>query len=188
MTPATWAAIIIAILAIVFGIVMYLRAERSRKLKNKFGPEYERVVHERGSATRAERELENRAKRVEKFHIRPLSREECDRYAQQWQATQERFVDDPRGAVTEADTLVQSAMKSRGYPVAREFEERAADLSVDHSLVVEHYRAAHDIAGRSARNEASTEDLRVAFTHYRALFEDLLGYHMSEITGTGARR
>jgi len=188
MTPVTWVLLIVAILAIVFGLLMYFRAEHSRKLKNKFGPEYDRVLHERGSATRAERELEHRAKRVEKFNIRSLTPEECDRYAHDWQKTQERFVDDPRGAVTEADDLVNSAMKSRGYPVSREFDERAADLSVDHSVVVEHYRAAHDIAGRAQRNEASTEDLRLALQHYRALFEDLLGYHVAEIIGTGEKR
>lgn len=188
MTPITWVILIIAILAIVFGAWMYLKARRSTQLKNKFGPEYDRVVHERGNSWKAERELEYRAKRVEKFNIHPLTREECDRYAHEWQKTQENFVDDPRGAVTEADNIVHSAMKARGYPIAREFDERAADLSVDHPAVVEHYRAAHDIAGRAARNEASTEDLRIALQHYRALFEDLLGYHMTETTETGARR
>lgn len=188
MTPITWVVIIIAILAIVFGIAMYFRAERTKKLKNKFGPEYDRTVQERGDTGRAERELEHREKRVEKFHIRPLTPEECDRYARAWQTTQEHFVDDPRGAVGGADSLVQSAMKDRGYPITRQFEECAADLSVDHPHVVEHYRAAHEIAERAARNEASTEDLRLALKHYLALLEDLLGRHVEEITGTGARR
>jgi hypothetical protein len=179
---------LIAIVAIAFGIVMYLRAERSKKLKSKFGPEYERLVRERGNEQRAESELEHREKRVEKFNIRPLTREERDQFARTWQITQEHFVDDPRGAVAEADRLVLSALKTRGYPIAREFEERAADISVDHPRVVEHYRAAHEIADRAARNEASTEDLRLALKHYRALFEDLLGSHVTEIVGTGARK
>jgi len=188
MTPITWVAIVIAILAIAFGIAMFLRTERTRKLKNKFGPEYDRAVQERGDSARAERELEHREKRVAKFHIRALNSEECDRYAHEWQTTQEHFVDDPRGAVAQADNLVQAAMKDRGYPITREFDECAADLSVDHPHVVEHYRAAHEIAGRAAQNQASTEDLRLALKHYRALLEDLLGRHVEEITGTGARR
>jgi hypothetical protein len=187
MTTATWVAIIIAIAAIAFGVIMYLRAEHSRRLKRRFGPEYDRLVQERGTTSKAERELEHRSKRVEKFHIRGLTREERDRYAHEWQTAQEHFVDDPLGAVAEADRLVHSAMERRGYPVG-EFDECAADLSVDHPTVVEHYRAAHDVAVRAARNQASTEDLRVALKHYRALFEDLLGYQVAEITGTGAKR
>ena len=187
MTSTTLIAILIVVAAIIFGIFMYVQIERSKKLKRKFGPEYDRVVRERGSSIKAERELEHRTKRVGNFNIHSLTREERDRFAHEWQTTQEHFVDDPRGAVADADNLVNSAMRSCGYPLAGEFEERAADLSVDHPAVVEHYRSAHEIANRAARNEATTEDLRIGFKHYRALFEDLLDTHVVPITGTGAR-
>jgi hypothetical protein len=182
MTSITWVVLVIAIAAIAFAVVIALKA-RTKKLRSQFGPEYDRVVRERGSALTAERELEHRAKRVEKFQIRPLSPDECDQFARDWRATQERFVDDPRGALAEADSLVHNAMKSRGYPIGGEFDDRVADLSVDHPRVVEHYRAGHEIAVRDTRNRASTEDLRVAMRHYRSLFEDLLGRHVEEFTG-----
>jgi hypothetical protein len=185
MTPVTWTILIVAILAAV-GAVVFFGRTRSKNLKTKFGPEYERAVREQGSTFKAERELENRAKRVEKFPIRALSPEEGERFAAEWRTTQEKFVDDPRGAVAAADNLVNRAMKARGYPIGGEFNERVADLSVDHALVVEHYRAAHEIATRDARETASTEDLRLAMKHYRALFEDLLERHVQETTG--ARR
>lgn len=182
MTPLTWLLLIIAILAIAFAVVVGLRT-RTKKLRSRFGPEYDRVVQERGSTLEAERELEHRAKRVEKFHIRTLTKQESDQFAREWRTTQEKFVDDPRGAVADADRLVHRTMKAIGYPIGGEFEDRAADLSVDHPGVVEHYRAAHDIATRDGRNQVSTEDLRIAMKHYRALFEDLLGRHVEEITG-----
>jgi hypothetical protein len=182
MTSLTWVILIIVIVAIALTAFALMKA-RTRKLKSKFGPEYDRLVRERGSALTAERELEHREKRVEKFQIRPLSHEERDQFAHDWRATQERFVDDPRGAVAEADRLVHGTMKTRGYPIGGEFNERAADLSVDHPRVVEHYRAAHEIASRDAREPASTEDLRIAMQHYRELFEDLLGSHIDQLTG-----
>jgi hypothetical protein len=185
MTPTNWALIIIALVAIVIAITVALKM-RTKKLRTQFGPEYDRAVSERGSAYKAERELESRAKRVEKFHVRPLSSEERARFAQEWKHVQEKFVDDPRTSVAEADTLLHQTMKSRGYPVDGEFENRVADLSVDHPFVLEHYRAGHDIAVRDSRQPASTEDLRLAMKHYRALFEDLLGGHLEEVTG--ARR
>jgi len=188
MTSLTWVILVIAIIAVAFAVIAALKV-RTKKLKSRFGPEYDRVVRERGSTLTAERELEHREKRVEKFHIRPLSNEERDRFTDEWRVTQERFVDDPRGAVAEADRLVHTAMKMRGYPIAGEFEDRAADLSVDHPRVVEHYRAAHDIAVRDERNPASTEDLRLAMRHYRELFEDLLGRPVQEVTGSrGVKR
>jgi hypothetical protein len=185
MTPLNWALVIIAIAAIVFAIIFSLRT-RTKNLRSRFGPEYDRVVREQGSTLKAERELEHREKRVGKFNIRRLSDQESDQFAREWRATQEKFVDDPRGAVADADRLVHRAMKARGYPTGGEFDDRAADLSVDHPLVVEHYRASHEIAVRDERNGASTEDLRLAMKHYRALFEDLLGRHVEEVTG--ARR
>jgi hypothetical protein len=185
MTPLNWSILIIAILAVVGAVVFFIRT-RTKNLKSKFGPEYERAVREQGSTFKAERELENRAKRVEKFPTHSLSQEESGRFAAEWRTIQEKFVDDPRGAVASADNLVHRAMKARGYPIGGEFDERVADLSVDHAFVVEQYRAAHEIASRDARNAASTEDLRLAMKYYRALFEDLLERHVQETTG--ARR
>lgn len=181
MTTTAWIILAIAIVAIAVAVLMSMKVQRSKKLRSKFGPEYDRVVHERGSATRAEAELEQRAKRVEKFNIRALSREEADQFATQWLTTQARFVDEPNRAVAEADELVQRAMKTRGYPVGGDFDERVADISVDHPHVVEHYRAAHTIALRDARGESNTEDLRRAMKHYRELFQDLLGRNVNEV-------
>lgn len=182
MTTETLVIVVVVIAIVACAIFMAFRW-RTRRLKSKFGPEYDRLVQERGRTMAAERELEQRAKRVEHFKIRPLSRAECDQFALDWRATQERFVDNPRGAIAEADGLVNKAMKAQGYPVGGEFEERAADLSVDHPRVVEHYRVAHEIAARDGRDAASTEDLRLAMKHYRALFEDLMGRHVNEVTG-----
>ncbi len=183
MTPLNWSLLIVAIAAIIFAIAAGLRM-RTKKLRSRFGPEYDRAVHEQGSAFKAERELENREKRVEKFQIRPLSDDERARFAQEWREVQAKFVDDPRASVAEADRLVHRTMKARGYPIAGEFESRVADLSVDHPFVVEHYRAAHEIAVQDNRHAASTEELRLAMKHYRALFEDLLGRLVEEVTGT----
>jgi hypothetical protein len=143
-------------------------------------------VSERGSTFKAEHELELRTKRVERLHLRRLSPAEAEAFAAEWRAVQERFVDDPRGAVGDADRLVERAMKARGYPTGGEFDEQVADLSVEHGHVTSNYRAAHDIAARDARDQASTEDLRIAMKHYRALFEDLLARRVEETTG--ARR
>jgi hypothetical protein len=173
MTETTWFVVFVGIAAIAVVCLLALKWNRTKNLRSKFGPEYDHLVSEQGNAVRAEKELERRAKRVEKFHIHPLTREECDRFATQWSMVQQRFVDDPKAAVAEADNLVQHAMHARGYPVG-EFEDRAADLSVDHPLVVKHYRAAHNIALRDSRSEATTEELRIALQHYRTLFQDLL--------------
>ena len=186
MTPLTWSILIIVIVAIAVVIFIGFRI-RTNKLKSKFGPEYDRAVREEGGTLKAERELEHRAKRVEGFQIHSLSNEESAKFAQEWRAVQEKFVDDPRGAVADADKLVHSAMKAKGYPIGGEFDSRAADLSVDHPRVVEHYRAGHELAARDARNGASTEDLRMAMKHYRALFEDLLGRDVQEVTGVRRR-
>lgn len=180
MTTATWVVLIIALAAIVIACLMAWKAQRTKQLRSRFGPEYDHLVRQRGDAARAEKEMEHRAKRVEKFHIRPLTNEECDCLAARWRTVQEHFVDDPRGAVAEADKVVQETMKSRGYPIEGDFDEQAADLSVDHPVVVEEYRAAHAIALRDSRGQADTEELRAAFKHYRTLFEDLLNRRVSE--------
>jgi hypothetical protein len=181
MTTQTW-VILIAIIAI--GIVaLLLLKQRTRKLKSKFGPEYDRAVRESGSSLKAERELEQLAKRVERFRIRHLNNAEAEEFARAWRIAQEKFVDDPRGAIADADQLVQQVMKARGYPIGGDFDIQAADLSVDHPFVISNYRAAHDIAVQDVRQPVSTEDLRVAMKHYRALFEDLLDRKVEEITG-----
>jgi len=170
----TSTAIVLGVAVVVVAVLAYLLLTRRRneQLQGKYGPEYERLVRTEGQRE-ASREISRREKRVEALHVRPLATEERDRFATDWQRTQARFVDDPAGSVTEADRLVGSLMTTRGYPVA-EFDQRAADISVDHPLVVEHYRAAHDIALRHQQRQASTEDLRQALVHYRALFSELL--------------
>jgi hypothetical protein len=165
--------IVVTVLAIAFAFYMYLQKERTRRLRSKFGPEYDRLVDLHGNQQKAEGDLLRRQRRMERLHIRDLEPAEADRFAHAWRFEQAHFVDTPREAVANADRLVQELMKARGYPVGN-FEETAADISVDHSIVVENYRAAHAIAVRDARGSANTEDLRQAMVHYRALFEDLL--------------
>lgn len=173
MDQITMVAVVVgvALIALVGWYVWQQR--RSQELRARYGPEYERAVSEVGDRRRAEAELVRRQERVEQLGIRALSAEQCDEYLRQWRAVQARFVDDPKGAVTEADALVEDVMKARGYPVA-DFDQRAADLSVHHPRVVDNYRAARDVAYRHRRGEATTEDLRQAMVYYRELFEDLL--------------
>lgn len=173
MSTAMLIVVIVAVVAVAIIAFLFIQREKSRKLRGKFGPEYDRTVQERGNVRKAEAELESRQKRVSKLNIRPLGREERDRFAADWRGVQERFVDDPRGAVGDADSLINQALKARGYPVG-EFEQNAADISVEHPRVVEDYRTAHDIAVRDSRGQASTEDLRLAMQHYRSLFEHVL--------------
>ena len=143
-------------------------------MQDQFGREYDRTVDKAGGRREAERELAERQKRHDAFELKPLSQDARERYLQQWQVTQGRFVDDPTGAVSqEADDLVQRVMRDRGYPVD-DFEQRAADISVEHPELVEKYRTANGIARASERGEASTEDLRHSVRHYRALFVELL--------------
>jgi FtsZ-interacting cell division protein ZipA len=172
----TWVWIVIAVIAVivVLGVVWTAtRAKRTRTLQGTFGQEYDRTVERAGDRGTAERELRERQKRHDELDIRPLSPESRDRYVRQWQSTQTRFVDDPKGAVAEADALVQQVMQERGYPI-EDFDRRVADISVDHPDLVEKYRTADGIARASERNEASTEDLRHSVRHYRALFAELL--------------
>jgi len=152
---------------------VYTQRRKSEQLRGRYGPEYDRLVREQGDRRRAEAVLEKREKRVEHLDIRPLSPEDRARFAEAWRSDQARFVDDPKAAVTEADRLVADVMQARGYPVG-DIEQRAADISVEHPRVVENYRAAHAIALRHKRGEASTEDLRQAMVYYRALIAELL--------------
>jgi hypothetical protein len=169
-------ALAVAVIVLV-AVLAWLYARRRRTttagLRQRFGSEYERAVHEHGSERRAEAQLADREKRVERLKIRDLDPTERERFSGQWHALQSRFVDDPKGAVTEADELVSSLMQTRGYPVA-DFNQRAADISVDHPRVMANYRSAHDIALRLVKGDASTEDLRTAMIHYRSLFEELV--------------
>src|SRR3954447_22799597 len=167
---------IIVIALIVAALLFMRRRQSSQQLQEGFGPEYERTVEERGGDRKqAETELRERQERRDTFEVRELEPAARDRYAERWRGAQRRFVDEPAPAVGEADALVIEVMRDRGYPVADEFDQRAADVSVDHPEVVEHYRAAHDISGRATAGDASTEDLRQAMVHFRALFVELLG-------------
>ena len=166
-------AVIVVIAAVLVWLYVRNRRRTTAGLRQKFGSEYDRVVLAHGSERKAESKLEDREKRVEKLKIRDLEPTERERYSKNWEAVQSRFVDSPKGAVAEADDLVSSVMKTRGYPVS-DFDQRAADISVDHPRVVENYRSAHEIALRLGKDQASTEDLRTAMIHYRSLFEALV--------------
>ena len=162
----------IVLIAIVGGLILFNR-RRSDHLRERFGSEYERQVQELGSRSKAEADLAEREKRVSKLTIQPLSPADQDRFLDRWTKVQATFVDDPERSVDYADALLAEVMSARGYPVS-DFEQRAGDISVDHPNVVQHYRAGHDIALRHSRGEASTDDLRQALIHYRALFEELV--------------
>ena len=166
---------IAVVVVVVAGIAiwLFLRKRRTERLRTKFGgPEYARAVNEGGGRRQAEAGLDKRADRVESFHIRPLGPEDRVRFVESWRRVQARFVDSPGGAVTEADQLLGDVMSTRGYPVS-DFEQRAADISVDYPLVLQNYRSAHEIALRQTRGQASTEELRQAMIHYRTLFDEL---------------
>jgi hypothetical protein len=158
-------------------LLWYLtRERRSRRLRSRFGPEYDHTVSKIGSRPEAEEALARRERRVERIHVHSLSRGEQDRFAQEWHGVQAKFVDDPPGSIAEADQLVCDVMRARGYPMS-DFDRRAEDLSVDHPYVVRNYRSAHEIAMRDEKGQASTEDLRQALVYYRDLFDDLLEAH-----------
>jgi hypothetical protein len=167
------AAAVIVILAVVAWLYVRRRRSTTASLRQKFGPEYDRAVLTHGSERKAEAKLADRETRIEKLNIRDLDPAEHERFSKRWEAVQSGFVDSPKGAVAEADDLVSSVMKARGYPVS-DFDQRAADISVDHPRVVENYRSAHEIALRVGKDQATTEELRTAMIHYRSLFEDLV--------------
>jgi FtsZ-interacting cell division protein ZipA len=174
MNTWVWIVIGVVVAIVVLGVLFSaLRTRRSRSLQDQFGREYDRTVDKAGGRREAERELAERQKRHDELELKPLPPEARERYLQQWQQTQSRFVDDPTGAVSEADELVNRVMRDRGYPVD-DFEQRAADISVEHPELVERYRTANGIARASEQGTASTEDLRHSVRHYRALFVELL--------------
>ena len=165
--------LLIAVIVIVAVAVMLVLRGRSAKLRARFGPEYDRVVAETGNRFKAEAKLENVEKRVKSYSLAALSAADRDRFQQSWRNIQADFVDDPARALAEADQLLGTVMVARGYPPS-DFENRAAEISVDHATVVENYRAGHDIAVRQSQRQATTEDLRKGMIHYRALFDELM--------------
>ena len=178
MTDTTWLLVGVALAAVALVIAASVFSARrnrvrSAQLQERFGPEYDRAVQEHGDRARAERELHRRERRVDKIEFRELSDGDRSRFSEHWSRIQEQFVDDPRSAVARASALIKEVMRARGYP-ADGFEQRAADLSVDHPEVVQHYRAARALAESSRQQGMNTEELRQALVHYRALFADLL--------------
>jgi hypothetical protein len=168
--------ILVLIALVVMGVVAawYVQNRHHAHLRTRFGPEYERTVRETGNISKAESILAQREQRVDKLHLRPLTREESSRLSDAWRRVQSQFVDDPNGALTEADRLITEVMTTRGYPMS-DWNQRVADISVDHPLVCDRYRAGHDIAIRNEGSRVSTEDLRRGMVEYRALFTELVG-------------
>jgi len=169
-----WVVIVIAVIAALAAAYVVWDRRRRTHLQERFGPEYERTVAQADDRREAEKELAERERRHEELEIRPLSEAARARHADEWQAVQARFVDDPEGAVAEADRLVQVVMAERGYPTEEDFERRAADVSVEHPDVVENFREGHRLWTGYTAGESGTEDLRQAMVHYRSLFEELL--------------
>ena len=168
-----WVIVAAVVVIVVVAVVVAMQRRRSTALRDRFGPEYDRTLATTDGRREGEQELMERQRRRQQLEIRPLAPDAQRRYVEQWRLVQERFVDDPTGAIGEADRLVTQVMNERGYPMD-DFEQRAADVSVDHPDVVEDYRRAHEIAVRRDDGETNTEDLRRAMIHYRSLFTDLL--------------
>jgi hypothetical protein len=184
MGAVAW--VVVAVVAVVAAGLIVRRSQhrrRTERLRRRFGPEYRRVLQERRNRRHAEAELAKRVDRHATLIIRPLSAASRERYADAWADTQRRFVDDPVGAVTQGDRLIATLMEERGYPTDPDPERRADDLSVEHGDVIANYRTATDIAERSSRNAATTEELRRAMLLYRSLFDDLLG--VAHVTPVG---
>ena len=167
-------AILVVLVVVAVAAVLLTRRQRTDRLRQRFGPEYERTISRAGDRRAAEADLSARAQRRQELTIVPLDPAAQARYEQEWRATQGRFVDDPAGATREADTLVTRLMRERGYPVDDDFERQAAVVSVDHPVVAEDYRAAHAVYRANEKGQANTDDLRQAFVHYRSLFAQLL--------------
>jgi hypothetical protein len=176
MASTTLMIVIGVILVALVGIAAFLllRKRNTTRLRTRFGPEYARALKDSGGRKQGEAGLQQREKRVAAFELRPLAPSDRERYVASWRKVQAQFVDDPKGSVTSADQLLGDVMSTRGYS-ASEFEQRSADISVNHPLLVENYRAAHEIALRHASGQATTEDLRQAMIHYRTLFDELVG-------------
>lgn len=168
--------VVVAIVVLAAAGYFYMSSQNKKRtddLRGRFGPEYEKTVVDTGDRKHAEAELQERERRVSKMDIRSLSETQRQDYAEQWRSIQARFVDNPAGAMNDADTLVNQVMTARGYPMG-EWEARSADISVDHPQVVANYRAARAVSDKNDAGEANTEDQRQAIVHYRALFDELL--------------
>lgn len=176
---------ILAVVVVALLIVSAVRKRRSGQLRDQFGPEYERTLQTAGDRRSAEAELASRAERRKTFEVKPLNPASQERYQQQWRGVQAGFVDTPAQSVRQADGLVTQLMTDRGYPMA-DFDQRSADVSVDHPDVVENYRQAHAISRANDDGRATTEDLRQAMTRYRTLFERLLDDTGAAGSGAGA--
>jgi hypothetical protein len=174
MTQTQIAVLIIAVTVVVVVVALIVLRQRSARLRARFGSEYDRVVAEKGNRFKAEAQLESVEKRVKSYSLQPLSAADRDRFQQAWRRIQATFVDDPARALSEADQLIGTVMLACGYPPS-DFENRAVEISVDHATVIENYRAGHDIAVLHSQRQATTEDLRKAMLHYRALFDELVG-------------
>jgi hypothetical protein len=174
MSPTITIVLIIVILVVIAAIVYGVQAGRRKKLQSTFGPEYDRVVADTGNRNEAEKELREREKRHAELELKELTPESQERYRSAWEEVQIQFVDSPSEAVTTADELVTRLIAERGYPTG-EYDDQLANLSVEHANTLQHYRDAHEISERNTAGSASTEDLRQALVHYRALFADLLG-------------
>jgi hypothetical protein len=174
MSTALMVVIVVVVVALVAGAGFLLWSQaRTQRLRRQFGPEYDRAIDSHHSRREAERELHAREQRHRELDIRPLEPRARELYQEQWTHVQEHFVDAPEAAVEQGDRLVTTVMGERGYPV-QDFDDRVAHLSVEHGRMLDHYRRGHEISGKAARKEATTEELRQAMVHYRALFEDLL--------------
>jgi hypothetical protein len=179
--------VVAAVVIIVIAALLVIRKRKSDQLKQRFGSEYDRLAQQQGGTRHAEDVLAQREKRVEKFAIRALPAGDRERYAQEWGLVQKRFVDDPSAAVTEADQLVTTVMGARGYPMV-DFEQRAADVSVNYPAVVQNYRSAREIVLRHGKGQSTTEDLRQAMVYFRSLFEELLDSPKPEKIGVSHER
>ena len=185
MSTGAIVAVIIVVIVVAAILVVVAVANRRRRLRERFGPEYDRAITEHGSRREAEADLTERERHVRELDIRPLSPAARSQYMSEWTAVQEQFVDAPQAAVTGAQTLVSAVMEDRGYPT-QPYDQTLADLSVEHASTLDHFRAAHDISQNAAAGAASTEDLRQAMIHYRALFAELLGEPDARLDGRAA--
>lgn len=176
MDTNTLTIVLVIIVAFIIGALISMafnRRQRTRRLQERFGPEYERTLNEMGDRRQTEQELEARLEHVQALDIRPLSAEETQHYLNEWQATQAEFVDEPLFALQKADRIIREVMKARGYPV-EDFEQRVADISVDYPELVTDYRGLHLIAVKEEDEKVSTEEMRKAMVHGRDLFERLV--------------
>ena len=177
MSATMWivVAVLITIAILAIAAWMIVKRRQSERLRAQFGPEYARELERTRDRRRVEEKLEDRRERVGHLHIRPLTPSDRGHFVESWRMIQAQFVDNPGAAIAEANRLLADVMSARGYPAANiDFEQRAADISVDHPLVVENYRTAHSIAGLHSRGRANTEELRQAMIHYRSVFEELI--------------